>query len=103
VAKYRLSPKAEADRDRIARDGLHEWGKHQVARYLDELEACFERLADFPSLGQACGHIRPGYRSVPFGAHHVYYRLDDVGVMVVRIRAQRMLQRREALHEGSAP
>jgi toxin ParE1/3/4 len=102
VAKYRLTPRAEADRDRIIKEGLPEWGKRQVAEYLDELQACLERLAEYPGLGQACDEIRPGYRSLPFGAHYVYYRADKAGVVIVRIRPQRMLPRKHMLGEESA-
>lgn len=103
MTKFRLTPRAEADRDRIVKDGLPEWGKRQVAIYLDELQACFERLADYPALGQARDEIRPGYRSVPFGAHQVYYRVDDAGVVIVRIRPQRMFTRKRTLIAPGTP
>ena len=58
VPSFRLTPRAEADRDAIVKDGLPEWGKRRVEDYLDDLEACFEHLAAFPNME------RPATRSV---------------------------------------
>ncbi len=102
MPKYRLTPKAEAERDAIARYTLETWGEAQCATYLDELEACFERLAVVPTIGAACDAIRPGYRRFAVGEHWVYYRLEDHGVLIVRIYPQRMLSRRGMLDEGRA-
>jgi toxin ParE1/3/4 len=102
VGKYRLTPRAETDRDHIARYTLERWGETQCATYLDELETCFERLADVPGMGIACNDIRPGYRRFPFGEHDLYYRIEDEGVLIVRIYPQRMLPRKKMLDEGRA-
>jgi toxin ParE1/3/4 len=99
VGKYRLTPKADADLDWIAEDTLSRWGKGQVAAYVDELEACFEQIADFPAMGMSCDDIRKGYRVFRIGAHRVYYRAEEGGVVIVRIRPQRMLPRRNMLNE----
>jgi toxin ParE1/3/4 len=101
MGEYRLTPKAEADRDWIVEDGLSRWGKRRVEAYVNELQGCFEQLEDFPRLGTSCDDIRQGYRCLPVGEHYVYYRIDDDGVIVVRIRLQRRLPRADMLDEGN--
>jgi ParE toxin of type II toxin-antitoxin system, parDE len=58
MAMYRLSRLAEADLIDIGTYTLHTWGEDQTIRYLDDLEACCQRLADSQELGRACDHIR---------------------------------------------
>lgn len=101
MPSFRLTPRAEADRDAIVKDGLPEWGKRRVEDYLDDLEACFEHLAAFPNMGTACDEIRRGYRCFPVEAHHVYYRIDETGVIIVRIHPQRMEKDAAILNEGN--
>jgi plasmid stabilization system protein ParE len=33
---------------------LRTWGEEQAVRYIDELEACCQMLADNPALGRTC-------------------------------------------------
>lgn len=39
---------------------LQEWGAEQTDRYIDDLTAAFEFLADSPKAGTQCGNIRAG-------------------------------------------
>jgi len=50
VAAFRFSRRAEADLLSIGKYTLRTWGKAQTARYLGELEAFCQTLADNPSL-----------------------------------------------------
>jgi len=49
-----------------------------------------KRLAHDPSAGEACDHIRTGYRRRPCGSHMIYYRLADRGIEVARVLHQQM-------------
>lgn len=46
MPKFRVSLRAEADLMEITRHTLGTWGELQAVRYLDELEACCQRIAD---------------------------------------------------------
>ena len=53
---------------------LQEWGAEQTDRYIDDLTAAFEFLADSPKAGTRCEKIRAGYRKYPVIRHVVYHR-----------------------------
>ena len=97
MAKFCLSRRAESDLQDIGEYTLREWGDLQAARYLGELEACCQMLADNPALGRACDRVRPGLRRHEHGKHVVFYRLERNGVLVSRILHQRMLPERHDL------
>jgi toxin ParE1/3/4 len=99
VAKFRFSRRAEADLLSIADYTLREWGKAQTARYIDELEDCYQTLADNPALGRACDDIRPGLHLHEHGKHVLLYREEHGAILVSRILHQRMLPERHALDD----
>lgn len=43
------------------------------------------RLATQPELYPSIEHVRSGYRLSVYRSHSIYYRLDDCGVVIVRI------------------
>lgn len=49
-----------------------------------------EMLAANPSRGRSAARIRPGYRRQNAGAHVIFYRSLDDGILVARILHQRM-------------
>jgi hypothetical protein len=58
----------------IADYTLKRWGEDQMFRYLDDLEACCQKLAKFPELGRKSDEIRPGLRRMEHGKHVILYR-----------------------------
>ena len=94
MAVCRFSRRAEADLLAIGVYTLRKWGKAQATRYLDELEACCQMLADNPGLGRACDDIRPGLRRMERGRHIIFYRQNARGIPVSRLLHQRMLPAR---------
>jgi toxin ParE1/3/4 len=60
VGTFRLSRLAESDLQSIGTYTLRTWGEAQTFRYIGELEACCQQLADHPASGRSCGDIRPG-------------------------------------------
>ena len=96
MAVFRFSRRAEADLLSIGAYTLHTWGEDQTIRYIDDLEACCQMIADNPTLGRACDDVRPGLRRMERGRHVVFYREGAGGILVSRILHQRMLPERRA-------
>ena len=66
-------------------------------RYLNELEAFCQTLADNPALGRPCDEVRQGLRRMEHGQHVVFYRQERTGILISRILHQSMLpERRDA-------
>ena len=102
MAEFRFSRGAEADLLNIGAYTLRTWGEDQTIRYIDDLEACCQMLADNPTLGRACDEVRPGLRRMECGQHVVFYREDAEGILVSRILHQRMLPERHAIDDRDA-
>ena len=99
MALFRFSRRAEADLVSIGAYTLRTWGEDRTIRYLDDLEACCQMLADSPALGRTCGDVRPGLRRMERGRHVIFYRQDAGGILVSRILHQRMLPERHAIDD----
>lgn len=100
MATFRLSRRADADLLSIGVHTLRTWGQAQAIRYLDELEACCQRLADNPEIGLASDHVRPGLRRMEQGKHVVFFRPEPGGIIVSRILHERKLPERLAIDDG---
>jgi toxin ParE1/3/4 len=85
MTNYRKTKLAEYDIEDIAFYGMQRHGIAQARKYQQGLEERFETIADNPMLYQAVDHIMPDYRHSVYGSHTIYYRLDDEGVLIVRI------------------
>ena len=70
---------------------LRIWGQEQAIRYLDDLEACCQRLAAHPESGRPCEAVRPDLRRMEHGKHVVFFRREPNGILISRILHQRML------------
>jgi toxin ParE1/3/4 len=99
VAAFRLSRLAEADLMDIGAYTLRTWGEDQTIRYMDDLEACCQMLADNSASGRPCDHVRPGLRRMEQGKHVVFFRREPGGILVSRILHERMLPERHALED----
>ena len=91
MALFRFSRLAEADLINVSAYTLRTWGEEQAIKYLDELEACCERLTLEPEWGSSCNEIRPGLRRINQGKHVVFFRRDPGGILISRILHERML------------
>jgi toxin ParE1/3/4 len=91
LSAYQLSKLARLDLIDIADYTVETWGQDQALRYLDSLEACFQRLAQMPQIGRACDRIHPGYRSMEHERHVILYRMDGYGIFIGRVLHQGML------------
>ena len=86
MAKFKFSRRAEADLLRIGEYTLNKWGEAQAARYIGDLEACCQTLADNPNMGRHCDDIRHGLRRHEHGRHVLFFRQERGGILISRIR-----------------
>jgi toxin ParE1/3/4 len=88
--RFVLSPRARDDLDGIWTYTARTWDVDQAERYLRRIAAAIDLVAENPTLGRNCDHIREGYRKHPVGAHVLFYRLIGGGIDVVRILHSQM-------------
>ena len=89
VSRYRISPLAEADLEEIWFYTFEHWSLEQADRYHNDMVAVFEGLAAGTKAGRRIG-IREGYLKYAVGAHFVFYRQSDFGIVIIRILHQKM-------------
>jgi len=99
VARFRFSRRAEADLVSIGARTLTTWGVNQTMRYIADVRACCQMLADNPEAGPVCDDIRSGLRRMERGRHVIFYRPDAKGVLISRVLHQGMLPRRYTFEE----
>ena len=99
MAAFRFSRYAEADLLSIGEHTPRTWGPAQTVRYINELEACCQRLADNPASGRPCDHVRLGLRRMEQGKHVVFFRREPGGILVSRILHERMLPERHTIDD----
>jgi toxin ParE1/3/4 len=87
---FLLTTEAEADILDIYRYTFENFGEAQADIYHDGLHDCFELLADTPLIGRDYSFLRPGLRRYEHISHSVYYRLTDIGILILRVLHQRM-------------
>jgi toxin ParE1/3/4 len=94
MATYNLSSLAEADLEEIEVYTLQNWGVDQAIHYIKNLRSHCQMLADNPSLGRACNHIRMDLHRQECERHVIYYLIKQTEIHIVRILHDRMLPER---------
>ncbi len=89
MARFELSQAADNDLNEIYIYSYREFGEAKADAYLQSLEQCFERLAEFPGMGRSIAHIRAGYFRFPHGSHAIFFVKIADGISVVRVLHQR--------------
>ena len=74
MGDYVLRPKAVDDLDSIWDYTVDVWSEEQAERYIRLLNTGFKQIADDPTRGRPCDHIREGYRRHHVGHHVIFYR-----------------------------
>jgi len=85
VAEIRISTRAAADIRGIARFTIQTFGVNQARRYRDEMQRCFESLAESPMLGRSAEALAAKLHRFEFRSHVIFYRPDEGGILVVRV------------------
>lgn len=75
MSRFVLSPRARDDLDGIWTYTARTWDVDQAERYLRRIAEAIDLVAETPTLGRNCNHIREGYRKHPVGSHVLFYRL----------------------------
>jgi toxin ParE1/3/4 len=90
MTAYILSPAAASDLDSIWDYSADTWSTKQADRYVGEVRAAIEALADGRSKGRPIDNVRTGYFKLAVGSHFIVYRIAGDLIDVVRIVHQRM-------------
>lgn len=87
---YRLTPAAQRDLSEIWDFSKERWNAGQAEKYIAEIRAAIERVAEDPARGHTCDEIREGYHRYGIGSHLPFFVETADSVDVVRIPHQRM-------------
>jgi toxin ParE1/3/4 len=90
MSLFRVTPRALADLDAIARWSLRQWGDARTEIYLRDLSTRFGWLAANPLLGRDRADVRAGYRSFPQGRHVVFHVAIPQGIAIIGVPHQAM-------------
>lgn len=85
MANYRLSKKADREIEDIYRYSFQKFGEKQADRYLKNLHDTFAMLAEIPTSGRRCDHIKQGYRRHEHSRHIIFYKITDDSIFITRI------------------
>lgn len=85
MPEYQLSGKADEDLGEIYVFSHQRFGEDRADAYLLALEERFSILAGQPSLGRRIDHIRKGYLCWDHESHSIFYKITDVGIIVMRV------------------
>ena len=79
---------ARSDLESIWLFGANLWSIALADRYASELDAMIRRLTANPGKGVATPQTSPGLRRLIFRSHAIFYRVEDDGVVIVRVLHQ---------------
>jgi len=85
MAGYRLTKRAEKDLSNIALYTLQNFGLRQAQVYRDGLFKTMDTIAEFPLIGSDQNRIKPNVRRFVYESHSIYYRLNDNGILILRL------------------
>ena len=80
--RHRITQRAERDLLDIYRYTVETFGPNQADKYLRELEAVFELIAEYPRVGRT---YEGETRQFVHGKHIILYRIGQTEVVVGRI------------------
>ncbi|WP_260597672.1 type II toxin-antitoxin system RelE/ParE family toxin [Sphingomonas endolithica] len=81
----RVAPSAQNDLRNIRIYSKSAFGAAAARGYLLGLRDAFAAITERPLIGTSEGDLGEGVRSFAYRSHRIYYRLDQAGVLVVRI------------------
>ena len=94
MPRVEVSAAANRDLDGIYDFGVARFGIDSAQRYAEKMTAAMNRLAEFPSMGEAVPDRQPPLRAFGCESHVIYYRDVPHGVFVTRVLHMRMDARR---------
>lgn len=85
----RLRPAATDDLEAIWRYTAAQWTADQADRYIRQLTAGFDLLAEQPEIARERPELNPPVRIHPVASHLVVYRIESDYLDIMRIRHAR--------------
>ena len=85
MARIILSRAAQRDLVDIGDYGEDQFGFAAADAYQDDIERCFDRLADYPLSGEAKEAWGSGIRKLPCNQHRIIYKVDGETVHILRV------------------
>ena len=99
MAKFQFSNRALDDLNAIATYTIETWSVAQAERYVAELEAASQRLAETPQLGRRCDQVRPGLWRLEVISHVLFFRRVVDEVLICRILHYRLLPEHQPIDD----
>lgn len=90
MASYKLTPAAESDLELIWGYTAERWGINQANRYVDDLAAAFDLLAESPALARLREEFAPSVRIHPHAHHLIVFIEAEGGIVIVRVLHESM-------------
>lgn len=88
--RYKLTPAAEKDLEKIWRYSAESWGPQQANLYLDEMLAIFDLIVENPNMGWQYQELTPSVRLHIYKSHLIVYLPTENGIDIVRLLHQSM-------------
>lgn len=84
---FTRSKKVDADINKITKWSLNKFGEKQTYKYMQEMNASFQKIADNPELGRP--YLK--YLCFRYESHVIYYRQRRNDIFITRILHKKML------------
>lgn len=85
MSNYRLTQDAKEDLREIYFYSLRTFGAGQADKYIDNMLNCLSLIREHQELGRSYEHIRAKLRRHEHESHAIYYQIEDVDVLIMRI------------------
>jgi toxin ParE1/3/4 len=85
MAKARLARRARKDLIEIRKYTVKRWGKEQARKYIGQIHACADDLANDRRQGKAREDIAANLKSYHVGRHVIFFVESEAGILVARV------------------
>lgn len=92
MIEWALAPQAQRDLRDLYLYGAETFGRTVALNYVDQLMACFAKLADHPRMGRAADAAHRGARRFEHGRHVIFYEERPPGVLILAIIHERSIR-----------
>jgi toxin ParE1/3/4 len=96
---YRLTEAAAEDLVHIYIEGVVQFGNRQADAYHDRLEQTFQLIAENPGIARERSEIAPPVRVHPCGSHMIIYEIEELDVLILRVRHHREDWANDPVHD----
>lgn len=90
MLKIKFTDSARLDLVEIGQYTEYRWGERQRDKYLGDIDACLNSLAEEPNLGRDRSELRAGCYSYSAGEHVIFYSYDSEVLYVLAVLHERM-------------